>query len=299
MTKPITRIAYGGLLLLCLLVLSFTPGTTNAQPPHTFRLHAPALLSVAQAQADAQGVPSEVAAINALVDEAGIAAYFNRGGSINLAQVKGIYRIVEQETTQHLIGPVEVKTDTYTYPGTEDVHLYINTNGWVMAYYLGADSAAKIVDVAHFDGNSINTKLEIVLGRAATALNIGSGFTPTFYDFRYPNATHLFLVADRTDQPADTFQVNLPTTFTFAERGWSYWVNPIGAAATRCTFNRCKLKLNDVDLATAAKPGDAKYGALTAGQLAGGQTHTIAVLDEFQSATQYSVGALALIYQEN
>lgn len=298
MTKPIIRITYGGLLLLCLLLLSFTPGATNAQPPTPFRLRAPAFLSVAQAQADVRVVPSEVAAINVLVDEAGIAAYFNRGGSINLEQVRGIYRVVEREQKdQYLIGSVQVKTNSYTYPETEDVHLYVNTNGWVMAYYLNADPVGKIFDAAQFDGGSINTKLEIVLGRAATALGVGSGFTPTFYDFRYPNATHLLIIGEKTNQSVDAFQVNLPSSFTFLERGWSHWTNPQGGT-THCTFNRCKLKLNDVDVNTGTKPDEGKYGTLTAAQLAAGQTHTISLHDEFTSATIFSTGALVLIYRE-
>lgn len=122
------------------------------------------------AVAYAQEQPFDAATIEAIVDEAGISAYFNRGGTINLNQVRGLYRTIESDTDTYLTGLMQVKTDTYSYSEGEDVHVYVSTSGWVLAYYLNSNASAKIFDVVGFTGSTINTKLEIVLSRVATAI---------------------------------------------------------------------------------------------------------------------------------
>lgn len=282
------------LLVLVMPIISIDQTVARQTEGQKIRLSQPPFLTVAYAQEQ----PFDAATIEAIVDEAGISAYFNRGGTINLNQVRGLYRTIESDTDTYLTGLMQVKTDTYSYSEGEDVHVYVSTSGWVLAYYLNSNASAKIFDVVGFTGSTINTKLEIVLSRVATAIGIGSSYTPTFYDFRYPNATHLQMIGEKTNQQVDSFQINVPSSFTVDERSWVFYASPQSTSFNRCSFNRCKFTLNDTVLAVAATTNETKFGTLQPNQLLADTTHTLSVSDEFQSSTVYSIGALVLTYRE-
>lgn len=68
-------------------------------------------------------------------------------------------------------------------------------------------------------GTTITTKLEntiaVILG------TVGIPFTiATYYDFRYPTATHMTIIAENNDNRDESFTVNLPGTFIYSERSW-------------------------------------------------------------------------------
>ena len=81
--------------------------------------------------ADAEGK-----AINSfLEDEAGISVYFKAPTTINLSLARKKYRTIEVETPDYIIGSVPVGNN----PESEDVHVYTNRNGWMVAYYLAPE----------------------------------------------------------------------------------------------------------------------------------------------------------------
>lgn len=236
-------------------------------------LQAPPFVSMAYAQ---EAAPQGIAAIQ---DEAGIAAYFDKGQPIMLSSVRGLFRTIEVETATYILGSMEASGQGLAgYKESEDPHVYVNTSGWVMAYYLNTDPVSKIVDVYNYAGGAINTKLEMTLNRVAP------GYTPTFYDFRYPNATKLLLVAEQALGGDNSFTVNLPSTFPdYFERSWvlgdGYWNE---------TFS-----LNGTVIGLTGNPtvNNLVYGALTPAQLGVDQTHIVLVSDE-------AVGALAIVYRD-
>jgi hypothetical protein len=117
-------------LLLALTVTSFAPrATAPGQPENTIPLRAPSFVQVARAQ---EAGPD--AAIAFPQNEAGISAYFKADSPINLADVRRVFRVIEAETTDYLIGSVPVAG----YPELYDVHLFIHRDGWFVAYYLSA-----------------------------------------------------------------------------------------------------------------------------------------------------------------
>ena len=134
-------------MLTCLALLFGVGGgrlARPAEPDNAYALKAPPFLGVAYAQ----GAAPEAALASIFDGEAGIAAYFQSPGSINLAAVAPLYRTIETQTAQYIIGSMAVPD----YPESEDVHLYIHTNGWVMAYYLKADPVGKIFDWRQYTG---------------------------------------------------------------------------------------------------------------------------------------------------
>ena len=213
-------------LVVIVLIVSFgvvKQPSEQANTNTTFNLQAPHFVGVARAEEDSIASFME--------DEAGISSYFKASTGIALNDVRDAFRTIEVETTNYIIGSVPVTN----YPESEDVHVYVHTDGWVVAYYLAADPVGKIFDwrVYHDTGRTtITTKLDNTL--IFMASEAGVAFPGgTYYDFRHPNANNMMLIAEWAYSSVDTFEVNLPGTFVFFERSWSLGSENFGGADYR------------------------------------------------------------------
>ena len=268
------------------LIVSFavvTQPSEQASTNTTFNLQAPQFVGVAQAEADSVASFME--------DEAGISCYFEASTSITLSDVRDAFRTIEVDTTNYIIGSVAVTN----YPDSEDVHVYVHTDGWIVAYYLAADPVGKIFDwrIYHDAGRTtITTKLENTLILMAT--EAGVAFPGgTYYDFRYPNATNLMLIAEWVQASGsggvDSFEVNLPGTFVYDERSWS-----LGSEY----FSGADYRLNGVLIyAGTGNDWSTAQGTLLATQLLPDQYHNIE-LTQTGYTTFYGYAGLGLIYRE-
>ena len=268
-------------VLVVVLVVSFAvvkqPNElTNSNT--TFNLQAPQFVGVAQAEGDSIASFME--------DEAGISSYFKASAGITLGDVKDAFRTIEVETANYIIGSVEVTN----YPESEDVHVYIHTDGWFVAYYLAADPVGKIFDwrVYHDTGRTaITTKLEntLLLMASEAGVSFPGG---TYYDFRYPNATQLMLIAEWVQNGTDSFEVNIPGSFVYDERSWSVGSDDDYAADYILNGNILYSGTGWVLWGT-------DQGFLTALQLLPDQFHTI---DVVAGRNYHTYGGLALVYRE-
>lgn len=263
----IPRIVFVCLIVVLVMVgvTLLRPSATPASAGRTLHLEAPQFLAIAHA---AEESPTAFP-----VDEAGIAAYFNANQAITLANVRDVFRTIEVETQDYIIGSVAVPD----YPESEDVHVYIHRTGWLMAYYLAADPVAKIFDWRAYNGSAIGTKIEKIL--TIVASEAGVPFPgATFYDFRNPNANRLMLIGETLSNGND-FTVRLPGSFVFYERSWGLY-----------EFECCSSAwiLDGVQIANISCGGCTKQGVLSAAQLLPEVTHTIQVYDH---------GGLALVYR--
>ena len=110
------------------------------------------------------------------------------------------------------------------------------------------------------------------------ASEAGVPFTSAiYYDFRYPNANRLMLIAE-TWEDGNDFTVKLPSSFVYYERSW-------GLFGTDWWGGNWVLDGMEVGRVCSGCTGQ---GALTAAQLLPDITHTIAVNHH---------GGLALIYR--
>ena len=259
------------LLILTLAALSFSGRpAAPASGDNAIRLAAPSFVAIANAQEEGDA-PTAFPQ-----DEAGISAYFHASNAINLSDVRGIYSVIEAETSDYLIGAVPPAN----YPERFDVHVYIHRSGWFLAYYLAADPAAKIFDWNAYTSGSIPTLLENVLAVAANAAGV-SYPGATYYDFRFPNANRLLLAAE-DNRNGSQFQVNLPGSYAYYERSWSL---------RRVEYNAAHLKLDGVEIATTYDYAD---GALTASQLLPDRYHTFEVTND---SNYLAYAGLALVYR--
>jgi hypothetical protein len=253
MMKPQYRLWVIGVVAILLVVAVAFIGRNSANAEQTLALEAPAFV---QASAD-ESTTSDIGTY--LSSEAGISAYIQTVNPIDLNQVRGEFRTIETETANYIIGSVAVPD----HPEHFDVHVYVHTDGWILAYYLKSDVTAKIVDVRSRTISS--TKLETIISIIAGAL----GETTTglkYYDFRYPNATHILMVAEDPDNGRD-FTITMPSSYGYSERSWAM-IN----SYTRIDF------LIDGTVASRNWSGwDMGYGTIPSAQLLPGVPHTIVI----------------------
>jgi len=252
------------------------PGTP-ARADNVFSLQPPPFVGIASAQ--------EVSGASIIEDEAGISAWFQASSSINLDDVRDVFRTIETETADYIIGSVSVPN----YDENWDVHVYVHKDGWVLAYYLAPEPAGKIFDWKAYHNSTrtnFTTKLESVLFVVADAAGVPFPGA-TYYDFRYPNATHLLLIGEWVHgYQTDSFQVRLPGSFAYYERSWSLATEKYGA----------RYRLNDVEIKYLDGTWLMSQGVLTAAQLPPDQYHTIEIWCEL-SSYYYAYGGLALVYR--
>jgi len=218
-----------------------------------------------------------VSSTSFLDDEAGITAYVNVSQTIRLDYVESAFRVVEIQTEDYLIGSVSVPGYDIEY----DAHVYVHESGWLVAYYLPTDPVSKIFDWR--DRRLSPTLLENVLIKVANE----DGITlpeVSYYDFRYPNATHMLWVKKNSG----TFQIDIPSSFEFYERSWV--LGAYGYAGMNVSY-----VLDGDTLADFGGYGwQCKRGTLTEEQLRPDLMHTFEVSVDY--ADNFS--ALVLVYRE-
>jgi len=221
---------------------------------------------------------------NFLQQEAGISVYTNSGQTIDINTVKSIFRTIEYQTTDYVIGSVALPN----YPETEDVHVYVHKSGWIVAYYLREEPAAKIVDWNNYgtDEKIKGTKLEDGLGIVCSIAGVPIG-NPQYYDFKYPNANKLMIVVDAAWEvnETDTFNIKLPSSFTFYEYSYSH--------CHRNDAGPSDMYLDENEIDHIGGYGT-HYGLLSAAQLPANIFHTVKVNHWYGP----SFDAIVLIYSE-
>lgn len=257
-------------------VLLFASGSRGSSPGTLYSLTSPSFFRMASAAADNL-------ALETIQNEAGMSAYFQSTNPVSISSVRSVYQTIEIETATYILGSVALAN----YPQDHAPHVYVHADGWFMAYYLKTDPVSKIVDWNAYTSSGdtiISTKLENVLAIVAGAAGVGiPGIT--HYDFRYPNATTMMIIAERSQGAGNNyFTVNIPTSFGVAERSWSISTGGgAGCYAGSITLNGATL---------GSVQGHA-FGTISAVQMPPATTHTVVV-----NNCGEDVGGIVLVYTE-
>jgi hypothetical protein len=142
-----------------------------------------------------------------LDQEAGIAAYVQVPGPVDLEGVKGAFKIIEQETSDFVVGTVEI-TNAPLAP-----HVFVNSDGWIVAYFLRDESVGN----AWAYGQGFKPP-DDVLARALTQVSSTVGGAPTsisYFDFAYPGANKISVI--NAPGNYDSFEVQIPNGFQVFE----------------------------------------------------------------------------------
>lgn len=173
--------------------------------PAAVALEAPSFLADDDFKANAVG--------EKIQDEAGIAAYYKAPNTLNLELIRPLFNSIELESADYILGSVSVPS----YNERFDTHVYVRSDGWIMAYYLSDAPTGKIIDTV---GESLtSTKLTIVMNNVAVTGGAPFG-TVTYYNFNYPNATHMLFAGEDSDD----FEITMPSSYSYYELSWSAYI---------------------------------------------------------------------------
>lgn len=227
--------------------------------------------------------------------EAGMSAYTNVGRSIDLAKAKLAFRTIERETNDYVIGSVALSG----YAETEDVHVYVHKDGWIVAYYLKAEPTSKIVDWNGYSGGKITkTKLDIALLFVCSTAEVGMKDVK-YYDFRYPDANRLMIVAEAMwndkQEALETFKIKLPSDFNFHERSFSHYSKRSSGGYDHPSIMYINEK--QISIITRNYQSITNYGFLSQTLLPFDTFHVIKIYSLMSDNTSY--GAIVLVYQES
>jgi hypothetical protein len=281
------------LFALTLLAKSEKTQTAEVQSEEGMVLQSPAFLKSAHAAGLAQ------ADFEFILDEAGITAYTNLNQELDLTILEARFRTIRQQTDEFILGII-------TAPGYEklsefdenvDVQVFLHRDGWIVAYLSRWQTAAEIFDWVNYEKQRLTgTLIENVVRQLALDIGVND-FNVGYYDFRYPEATQIMLVAERVDyeQPEGSFEITIPRELTTYETSWSHaGFDTAYVSATTC-------KLNDKLLGAAISSRD-KWLILTdqiiKSQLLPGTTHRLFVGGTSSTLKTLSYCGLAIVYKE-
>lgn len=155
------------------------------------------------------------------VNEAGISAYVHVDQTIDLEKASDAFTTLDTVNETYIIGTVSI--ENYGYTSTPSV--YVSRNGWIVAYFPNSYPASHIVQWYGIGDSTISrTTLEDAINTVATA--IGTTVTKSnikYYDFRYPTATEMKMIAKTTGHGSSVFYQTIPDTFTFYGGSFSHY----------------------------------------------------------------------------
>jgi len=279
-----------GVLLVTILVISFLgayfylqsdgESSISAEGRQTFPLVGPAF---------AQSSTSETAFLE---EEAGISLYVNIGQPIDLAVAKTVYRTIEKETADYIVGSIAL-------PGlseNEDVHCFVNKDGWIVTYYLKEEPISKIVGWNLWSGGTLTkNKLQVGLERMTNALG-ALVIDAKYYHFQYPNANKYMLIIETlVGQGEDSFTITIPLELAVYERSWSHYAQCTASYYVYTSY--FKIDGSTINSISGVTSPVTQLGTLTVAQLSPDVEHTVSVSNNCPGTFLYGV-CVALAYQE-
>ena len=171
-----------------------------------------------------------LAGLSFLEDEAGISAY-GQVSSTNLDLAENAFKNIEKKTAEYIIGSVALPD----YGETDDVHVYVDISGWIIAYYRNTEKASKIIDWV--DYHSVSEINSTKLSDAIYIVTLEMLVLPPdikYFDFRYPDATKMMIVTDEefVDGTTETFRIKVPGDYSTYNRTWSHAIYDWGTFST-------------------------------------------------------------------
>lgn len=228
-----------------------------------------------------------------LEEEAGISLYVNIGQSIDLAVAKTVYRTIEKETADYVVGSIAL-------PGlseNEDVHGFVHKDGWIVIYYLKRAPISKIVDWNLWsEGKLTKNKLQVGLEQMTNALGVVVT-SVKYYHFQYPNANKCMVILETlVGKGEDSFNITIPNDLTVYERSWSHYAQYI-YDSWYTKYSYFKIDGNTINSISQEYHPVTKSGTLTVAQLIPGVVHVASVSSNQDYPYLYGV-CIALAYQE-
>lgn len=227
-----------------------------------------------------------------LDNEAGISAYVNINRSIDLAVAKTVYRTLEKETTDYIVGSVNVSLSA-----NDDVHCFVHKEGWIVIYYGKGEPLSKIVDWnlwLQSTSKLTKNKLQVGLEKMTNTLGVVPIPSVSYYHFQYSNANKcMIILKTQVSKGEDSFNVTIPNDVSVYERSWSHYSERL-YYGYKSYFN---IDGNTIDTISETSAPVTKLGTLSIVQLSPVAPHIVSVSSDYPASYLYGV-CIALVYQE-
>jgi len=157
-------------------------------------------------------------------DEAGISAYVNIGKSINITEAVKAFTQTEELSQTHAIGIIPIDNKR----GTMNVHVYVDTGGYIVAYFKNTEPASKIIKWSGMDFD--NPKIEDFTTNAAIKAMCDKidVYYPDikddikYYNFEYPDAEKMVIFLDARSSGGNEYtHIFIPGRYRLYEASYS------------------------------------------------------------------------------
>ena len=223
------------------------------------------------------------AAVDFPADEAGISAYVKASSSIDLNDTKSAFASIERETSDYIIGTVDITWHTEE----QRPHVYVSKDGWIVAYYPKDMSAGWIFPWYEYSGGQLSsTTLSKALGIVANAVG-GTTNGLKYYDFRNPDASKMMIIIESTGG-TEFYKLTVPTSFSLYAVDWSHY----SSTTSHYTGNGySRVYLDGAQFTSDGWGGNQRsYGSLK-GQIINGVEHEIKI------ATYRGTGRIGMVLE--
>ncbi len=122
--------------------------------------------------------------------------------------------LVENKST-HAIGKIPIKIEIEGYSFNVHPYVYVDTEGWIVAYFHKSDPSSKIIQWTNYSPAKISSStLEDALRELATELDL-SYSSVSYYHFQHPDAKKMTVVIDTVtslESSVNNFSITIPGT---------------------------------------------------------------------------------------
>lgn len=184
-------------------------------------------LSILNSTSESIFLPIARAGSGSSEPDIGIMAWISTSKNIDLDSAKNIFKTVDYQSADEILGTYTFYVDNYN---TEDINLYITSEGFIAVYYSSYDPASKLI--AWSSDKTVSSKFATVISAAGQSLGQYIDYKNIkYYDYRYPDANRMLIVSQSSGESMigiynyGNLQFNIPSYATVYETSYSTYLN--------------------------------------------------------------------------
>ncbi len=159
--------------------------------------------------------------------EAGLTAYINTEQAIDLEKLKTIFSTVNEVGDNYILGIVQIPD----WGGNIAVHLYADTDGWMVAYLKKDEPVSMVMQWGTSDADNPtigvikSTTLEDALYKAGDAAGVGIVSKDIkYYHFGFPNANRMMIIVKvQATKGSSIHQIEIPANYMLFDSAYYHY----------------------------------------------------------------------------
>ena len=157
-------------------------------------------------------------------DEAGISAYVNVNQSINITEAVKAFTQIEELSQTHAIGIIPIDNKR----GTTNVHVYVDTDGYIVAYFKNTEPASNIIKWSGMDFDNpkiVDFTTNAAIKAMCDKINVYYRDIKDdikYYDFEFPDAEKMVIFLNARSSDGDEYtHIFIPGKYRLYEASYS------------------------------------------------------------------------------